>query len=332
MTRTDLRTRPARMPRRAASLRAFALATSGLVLAALASPAVALADDETPKADGAVRWAALLPFVASALRGTDGGFGPVAEVRTSMRQAPPEGVSDLGSAHHPNFEVLLGARPDVVVGDRVLHAALASKLEATGLEVLLIDTSSIDGTLEGLRTIARRVGAGDALDLDLQRVNAALAEVKLAGAPEVLPLFGVPGRYLLVTKGTWIGDLIVHCGGRLTSPEGLAQPDPEKSGDGKPRRSHPGYVQVSDEWLTAQRPDVVLLLSHGDPRAIEATFRQRVAEGGVWAPLAKSTGGRIHALPPGLFATNPGLGLPEAAQVIDRVVSAPPQVASGPAS
>ncbi len=299
------------------ALASFLLALS----VSVALPVAAVDDSES------VRWASLLPFVGTALRGAGPEYAPVAEVRASMHQPPPAGAADLGSAHQPNFEVLVGSRPAFVVGDRVLHASLVSKLEPAAVELVLLDTSSIDGTLDGLARVAERVGASGVMATDLTHVRQALAEIEIEGDPEVLPLYGVPGRYLLLTEQTWVGDLITSSGGRLTSPEGLAPPSDASS---KRRARHPGYIQVSDEWLTAQRPDAVLLLSHGDPAAIAASFRKRIAEGGAWAPLAESTGGRVYALSPALFSTNPGLGLAEAAQELRRVLGAPPAVAAGP--
>lgn len=310
--------------------------TALLLLATLASgPTAPRADaDDTPSEP--VRWATLLPFVATAMRSVEGHHGPVAEVRATMHAPPPAGVADLGSAHQPNFEVLFAARPQLIVGDRVLHAALASRLEASGAEILLLDTSSVQGTLDGLAEVARRLDAAEAIASELARVEGALEAIEFAGAPEVLPLYGVPGRYLLVTDQTWIGDLIVRSGGSLTAPIGLAAPALAQAPAQAPapdRRSASatGYLQVNDEWMAAQRPDVVLLLTHGDPEAIEATFRQRIAEGGAWQPLAASVGDRIHALPPGLFSTNPGLGLADAALAIQRLMPEPTApVAAGP--
>lgn len=308
------------------SLPTRALALLALIVSSSA-PFVALAETATGPTTEPVRWASLLPFVATAMRSAGPEYAPVAEVRASMHAAPPAGAADLGSAHQPNFEVLFGARPELVVGDRVLHAALASRLEASGAEILLLDTSSVEGTLDGLADVAGRLGAGEVVAGDLARVRAALAEIRFDGSPEVLPLYGVPGRYLLVTDETWIGDLIVRSGGSLTAPTGLAAPGSEGAGRGA---AASGYLQIDDEWMAAQRPDVVLLLTHGDPRAIEATFRQRIADGGAWRPMAESVGDRIHALPPGLFSTNPGLGLAEAAVVIQRLMPATAAVAAGP--
>jgi len=324
-----LASRP-RRPRRLSALATltFCLSLCASFAAVLWTPIAARADTGARP----VRWASLLPFVGSALRGVDAGFAPVAEVRAALHAPPPEGTADLGSAHQPNFEVLLSVSPVFVVGDRVLHAPLAGRLAQAGVELVLLDTSSVAGTLDGLRLVADRVGAEAAIEPDLARVDAALVGVELAGAPRVLALFGVPGRYLLLTADTWVGDLIVRCGGRLVSPD----PAPATGGPAQAarpeRRGHPGYVQVSDEWLTAQRPDVVLLLSHGDPAAIEGRFRERLAEGGAWQSLADSTAGRIHALSPVLFSTNPGLGLPEAARALRLAIDERPSVAVGPTS
>ena len=87
-----------------------------------------------------------------------------------------------------------------------------------------------------------------------------------------------------------------------------------------------GHGKGNALWAT-------LLVSHGDPAAITEAFRQRLSAGGVWAPLAASVEGRVHALPASLFSINPGLGMTEAADALSRMIdtSTAPQVAAGPA-
>ena len=118
----------------------------------------------------------------------------------------------------------------------------------------------------------------------------------------VLVLFGAPGSFVVVTERTWLGDLLRrlnfdNLGARVTGSE-----------------RHPGFVGVSDEVLAGLRPEIVLLVAHGDPDALRAAFEKKLAEGGAWAGLRASATRGVHVLPPALFTTNPGLGMAEAAQ------------------
>ncbi len=56
------------------------------------------------------------------------------------------------------------------------------------------------------------------------------------------------------------------------------------------------------------------MVAHGDPEAIRTSFTQRLDGGGAWEPMRKTATRGVHVLPAGLFSTNPGLGLPDAAR------------------
>src|SRR5262245_545283 len=109
-------------------------------LAALAAPASAKT----------VRVATLLPYVDDALVRLGDGVEVVATVRRSPTQPPPAPCLDLGSPHGPSFERLAEARPDVIVGDAIIHGPLKDKLTAITPTVILVRSDSVDATLDGL--------------------------------------------------------------------------------------------------------------------------------------------------------------------------------------
>src|SRR5262249_40075464 len=109
---------------------------------------------------------------------------------------------------------------------------------------------------------------------------------------------------------TWLGDLVA----RLDFDNVGAT----ASGDER----HPGFVQVSDEVLAGLRPEVVLMVAHGEPDAIRAAFTKRLDEGGPWAGMRAAAVRVVHVLPPELFSQNPGLAMPEAARVLHDIGTA----------
>ncbi len=255
-----------------------------------------------------VRVATLLPFVEDALRRQDSArVRVVAAVRRTMTQAPAADVADLGSPHDPSLERLAEARPDLVVGDRALHARFAGRLAETRLEVLLIDSMSVDGTLAGLAEVAKRTGVEAAMAREVTAARAALA----ATAPprRTLLVFGTPESFTLMTAKTWVGDLAARVGLRNLVSE-----------IGGPER-HPGFVEVNDEALAGLDPELVLLVSHGAPEQVRERFAERFSTRGVWQKGTQPA--RIHVLPPALFASNPGLGLGEAAGELRRLAADP---------
>jgi iron complex transport system substrate-binding protein len=285
--------------------------TRAIAIAALwIALGLAFAARPAQAADEQVRVATLLPFVDAALARTQGNFEVVATVRRELR-VPVEGAIDLGNPHSPNLEGLAQARPTLVVADRDLHAVQAESLRAGGAELLLLDTRSIDATLAGLDEVGKKVGASDAMARETAAVRARLAELALAKPMLTLAVFGAPGSFLVVTERTWLGDLL----DRLD----FANVGDVPGGDER----FPGLISLSDETLASLRPELVLLVAHGNPAAIEAAFEQRTAAGGPWSGLRADADRGVHALDPALFAANPGLDVARAAEALVGMAQGP---------
>lgn len=250
-----------------------------------------------------LRVATLLPYVEDALRDLPSAKPTVQIVATVRRTVdqPPAGAVDLGTSHTPNFERIAASGAELVIGDERMHAALRPKLHATGAEVLMLRADSVQATLDGLLAVGRRVGAEREMAARIARTRADLASLKLGRPVETLVLFGAPGSFLLATPKTWLGDLIAELG--FSNPV-----NPTLGG-----QSFPGYVQVNDEVLASLRPDLVLLVTHGDPAEMEQAFRRATREREAWRGLGEARLG-VHVLPPRIFSANPGLRLGEAAR------------------
>jgi iron complex transport system substrate-binding protein len=233
-----------------------------------------------------------------------------------MRAPERTDVIDLGSPHAPNLERLASANADLVVADALINAPLKEELSRSGAQVMLLDTRSVDSTFAGLEELGRRVGAPELL---AQRVKASrdlLAAQALAKPISVLALFGTPGSFQVVTGGAWIGSLLdalhyQNVGANLTGAERF-----------------PGFAEVSHEKLATLRPDLVVLVAHGDPARIRSELDTLMAGSGPWSGLGKASRG-VHVLSPELFVSNPGLELPRAAQEITEL-GGPASVGAGP--
>jgi len=280
---------------------------SRIVPAALAL-AASLVAGSAIAADKPVRVATLLPYVADALAQ----LPPedvivVATVRRDMRTPPAPPAIDLGSPHSPSYEKLAEANADVIVGEQAMHGAMAEKLSPHG-ELLLVDSGSVESTFAGLKKIGKRVNAETEMDAAVAKTQAGLSEQALSTPVPTLLLFGTPGAIMVVSDRTWIGDLakqvkLENVGDKVDGKEGF-----------------PGYVQASDEVLAGLRPELILLVAHGDPNAIKAAFEAKMA-GGPLAPLKGSASKGVHVLPNQSFASNPGLGLAVAAEQLNSLAS-----------
>jgi iron complex transport system substrate-binding protein len=276
---------------------------AALLAAALA--ALAAAPGSEP-----VRVATLLPSVEDALRGADG-VAVVAGVRSSFRAPERTDVIDLGSPHNPNVERLANARADWVVGDTQINGHQKDALGRFGGKVVLIDTTSVDGTLDGLLAFGRQVGAETTMAPRVAEARESLKKQALEERMPVLALFGTPGSFQVVTKNAWLGSLLDTLGFLNVGA------------DVKCDERVPGFVEVSQEHLATLRPELVVLVAHGDPTRIRADLESQLSGSGPLAGLGRSAKRGVHVLSPDLFVANPGLGLPRAAEALVELARAP---------
>lgn len=295
-----------------------ALVLGGLAaFAAGGGPLRAAAEADVP-ASAPVRVASLLPFASDAVASIPDHALLVAAARSDLHTPPAAGVADLGNPHAPDLEGLVGSRPALVVGDRMLHARLEADLARGGAKVLLLDTTSVDATLAALAGLGDAVGDGGALRQRSESLRAALGGLRLAKPVPVLPLFGTPDSFFVVTERTWLGDLLAQLGFEL----------PAAGNDTGGR--FPGFVPVSDELLVTLRPELVLLVAHGDPRTLRESLERKTAADGPWGSVGKSATLGVRILPPDLFSSNPGLAMDRAAQALVAMTESAPAKASMP--
>lgn len=257
-----------------------------------------------------IRVAALLPWVGDAVALSGPGTIAVAGVRRELHKPLPTGIIDLGNPHSPSMERLAEAHPDLIVGDRAIHARLAPQLEALGARVLMLGTDSVAETLASLSQLSEALGKPKALEAQIATVTTQLEQLKGKTDASVVALFGAPGSFFVMTERAWLGDLARYVGYDLEITQ---------AGDEK----FPGLVAVSDEAMAMAHPDLVLLVAHGDPSKIQADLEKKTASDGAWAGL-KSTRLGIHVLDPMLFSANPGLDIVSAAEALVALAKSGP--------
>ena len=175
---------------------------------------------------------------------------------TDRSNYPPEATErpKVGGFFTPSVEKVLGARPDLVIGQRGNPPDFVETLRRSGVPVFTVDPQTLDQILSTIRKVAQLIGdeaAGESLVGDMQRRLAAIA-----ARTAVIPEDERPTAFLVLQvsppwtagSGTFQDDAIRAAGGRNIAA------------------AVEGFRAFSTESLVAGNPDFLLLSTmDGDP-------------------------------------------------------------------
>jgi iron complex transport system substrate-binding protein len=173
---------------------------------------------------------------------------------------PPEAtrIDRIGTFLQPNVERILAKRSDLVIGvPSPDNRASVERLQALGLNVLIVDPERIADIFAAIHTIAGAVGVparGDALIARIKSEMAAVTD-KLDGAarPRVLMLVG-RSPFVAAGPGTFQDELIAL-----------------SHGDNLTATTQQRWPSVTLEFIVARAPEVIIDASMGSEETPDRT-------------------------------------------------------------
>jgi len=173
---------------------------------------------------------------------------------------PPEAAArpKIGGFFTPSVEKVLGARPDLVIGQRGNPPDFIENIRRSGVPIFTVDPQTLDGILSTIQQIARLIGdesTGERLVGDMQRrlaaIDASVRDIPEAERPTVFLVLQVSPPWT-AGRGTFQDDAIRAAGGRNIAAE------------------IEGFRAFSTESLVAGNPDFLLLSTmDGDPNRMK---------------------------------------------------------------
>lgn len=179
------------------------------------------------------------------------GFGSNLVGRSSACDYPPEAakVSVVGGFGQPNWEVLQGLKPDIVIATDLEKPGLLKRLEDMGAKTLILSCEGWGPMKDAAREIGRVLGDPAASDRWVDAMDARIEALreKVAGSwgerPRPRVYVEVWNEPITTAAGeTFLDDLVRDAGGvNIAGALGGT------------------YVHVSAEWVIREDPDVILL-------------------------------------------------------------------------
>lgn len=220
-------------------------------------------------------------------------------------------VVDVGLPGGVSLEKVLLLKPDLVVGAPMVavQQQMVEPLKQAGIPFLAMPNYSLKDVYAELRMFGRLTGNENSAEKEVKRIkdNIAVEAKRREGqtVKKVLLVWGTPASFSMVLPNSRQGDIL-----RLAGGENIAH-DP---GTGVK------FVPFSLEYAVEQNPDYVLFITHGEQDKLKTQMDKTLSESSSWQTIRAVKEGRVHILPPELFAVNPGPRVDEAVVFLSKLL------------
>lgn len=208
-------------------------------------------------------------------------------------------IQVIGNAHQPNFEQIASLKPDVLIANNGFQKNVPT-VEGQGTKVMISSANSIQDIQKNIElygTIMKKEDKAKELN---QKMNDQMKKYEKKSDIKALLVYGAPGTYLAALPTSLSGDILEKTGGR-----NIASDFPKM-------KEYPQYAQLSVERIIEANPDVIYLITHGDPNSVKKAFEGEMMKNEAWKNLDAVKQNRVVILPPNLFGSNPGTKVTEA--------------------
>lgn len=221
-----------------------------------------------------------------------------------------ENAEEVGSTHSIDIEKITALQPDVVLAGHPMNMKDVPAIEGTGAQVILSGASSVDDIKKQVALFGELLGKVDKsneiisdIDKKIEEIQAEQSEDK----PRVLLVYGAPGTNMAALPNSLSGNLLELAGG-----ENIASDYPGLD-------SYPQYAQLNTERIIESNPEVILLMSHGNPEEVKDSFMNEMKKNAGWKDLDAVKNERFIILPSDLFGTNPGTRVTESLEFLQKI-------------
>jgi len=232
---------------------------------------------------------------------------------TTFCHFPPDATRKpkIGDYLHPNLEVIVSLRPDLVVVERT-GVRQPERLPSLRLNVLEVDDGTVAGIYESIERIGAAAGVPERASALNTRIRGELDELRrrTAGLPKPRVMFVVgrtPGRLediIIAGKGSYLDEVMRLAGGENVFADSAA-----------------AYGKVPLEQVLARNPEVIVDMGEM-AQTVGVTAEQKRAVAALWdryPALAAVRQRRVFAVASDIFVV-PGPRVVEAARALAGMI------------
>lgn len=218
---------------------------------------------------------------------------------------------EVGSTHSVALEKITSLDPDVVLGNHPMNTSDLQSIEGIGSEMLLTSADSVDDIKKQITLFGELLEKEEKSEDIIQTIDEKIDQMKLDQTeekPRVLLVYGAPGTNMAALPNSLSGDLLEIAGG-----ENIAEDYPSLE-------KYPQYAQLNTERIIEANPQLIVLMSHGNPEEDKDNFMKDMSKTAGWNELDAVKNDNFHILPSDLFGTNPGIKVMDALDHLQKLL------------
>ena len=235
---------------------------------------------------------------------------PTSEALSDEVKEGTKSVQEVGVIHNPSVETILNLQPDLVIGINVpFHQQLIPTLEKADIPVLIKSLDTYEDVLETLAFYGELTGRKDTAQAKIEEIKTdykeAVAKAEEKNPPKSLMIWGTLDSFSMATSKSFAGNLVYRLGGNNIADniDSVA-------------KDNSGFIPLSMEYIATQNPEVIFIVTHGDPKAVKTELDNTLGANPLWQDVSAVKNGRVYVLPYQLFAVNPGTRIAQALNIL----------------
>ena len=235
---------------------------------------------------------------------------PTSEALSDEVKEGTKSVQEVGVIHNPSVETILNLQPDLVIGINVpFHQQLIPTLEKADIPVLIKSLDTYEDVLKTLAFYGELTGRKDTAQTKIEEIKTdykeAVTKAEGKNPPKSLMIWGTLDSFSMATSKSFAGNLVYRLGGNniADSIDSVA-------------KDNSGFIPLSMEYIATQNPEVIFIVTHGDPKAVKTELDNTLGANPLWQDVSAVKNGRVYVLPYQLFAVNPGTRIAQALNIL----------------
>lgn len=228
---------------------------------------------------------------------------------TILKEA--EDAEQVGSSHSIDIEKITSLDPDVVLGNNPMNINDVKTIESMGSEMILTNANSVEDITNQITLLGELLKEEDKAKELNKSIGEKIIDIQTRigkRSTRVLLVYGAPGTNMAALPNSLGGNILELAGG-----ENIASDYPGLE-------MYPQYAQLNTERIIESNPQMILLMSHGNPEEVKKSFEKEMSTAAGWNELDAVKNNQFHILPSALFGTNPGTQIIDALEYIDELL------------